>query len=166
MTIVPYRYSERKIFCFVCMKQKLRQCRDETTGTISENCHFHCDSQAIVFHWIGDTSFKCQSEHGTHSYGCITRGIARAQLSLCALRTQSLRTNNSSAVSKQSKGSCLLSSPFIWKLRWDSLRRGPLKLPLSGLGRPRPGRCAPSAWLNRLRDTAVTTSTSPILREL
>lgn len=43
-----------------------------------ENRHFHCDSGAIVFHWIGDASYKCQSEHGTHSYGGISRGIGPA----------------------------------------------------------------------------------------
>lgn len=58
--------------------------------------------------WVGDASYKCQSERGTRSYGCISRGIASAQLPLCALRTQLLRTNSSRESSTQSKGSCLL----------------------------------------------------------
>lgn len=45
-----------------------------------------------MFNWIGDTSYECQSEHGTHSYGWISRGIASPQWSLCALRAQLLRT--------------------------------------------------------------------------
>lgn len=55
---------------------------------------------------------------------------------------------------------------FIWKARWDSLTRVPPKFPLSGPCHPLPGRCAPFAWPNRLTDSAVTTSTSTILREL
>lgn len=65
-----------------------------------------------MFHWIGNTSYKCQSEHGTHSYGCISRGIACAQLSLCALRAQLLRTNNSRTVSKTVKGLLPLEQPI------------------------------------------------------
>lgn len=164
--IGPFRYTKRKIFCFACLKQTLQQGRDETVGAISGNSPFHWDSGAIVFHWIGVTSYKCQSEHGTHSYGCISRGIASAQLSLCAWRTQLLRTNNSRAVSKQSKGASLLNSPFIWKPRWDIVRRVPLKLLPLGQCHPLPGRCAPSAWPNHPIDSAVTTSTSAILREL
>lgn len=99
-------------------------------------------------------------------HGCISRGIASAQLSLCAVGTQLLRTNNSRTVSKQSKGYCLLNSSFIWKPRWDSLRRVPPESPLSGQSHLLPGRCAPSAWLNHPRGSAVTTSTSAILREL
>lgn len=118
-----------------------------------------------MFHWTGGTSYKCQSEHGTHSYGCVSRGIARAQLSLCALRTQLLRTNNNRTVSKQRKGSSLLNSPFIWKPRWDSLRRVPLKFPILGLGHLK-GPCVPSVCLNRPQDSAVTTSTLAILRDL
>lgn len=81
-----------------------------------------------------------------------------SQLSLCALRKQLLRTNNSRTGSKQSKGSWR----FIWKPRWDTLRR----VPLLGLYHPLPGRCAPSAWPNRPTDSAAITSTSAILREL
>lgn len=73
--------------------------RDETAGAISANWHFHCSSEAIVFSQIGDASYKCQPEHGTHSYGCISRGFATPQLSLCALRKQLLRANNSRTVS-------------------------------------------------------------------
>lgn len=123
MMIVPFRYTQRKIFCFVYLKQThTQQCRDETIGTISGNCHFDCDSGAIVFHWTGDTSYKCQSEHGTHSNGWVSRGIASDQLSLCASRTQLLRTNNGRIESKQSKGSCLLNNPFIWKMGQSQTR--------------------------------------------
>lgn len=58
---------EKKILCFVWLKQTPRHCRDETTGSISRNCPFHWNSWAIVFLWIGDTSYKCQSERGTHT---------------------------------------------------------------------------------------------------
>lgn len=47
MKIVPFSYTLRKIFCFVCRKQTLQQCRDETIGAFSGNCHFHCDSGAL-----------------------------------------------------------------------------------------------------------------------
>lgn len=135
----------------------LQRRKDET---FSRSCHFHCDSGATAFHWIGDASYKCQSEHGTHTYGCIFRGIARAQSPLCAVRTQLLKANK-----QQNKGSCLSNSPFIWKPTWDSLTRVLLKLPLLGLSRLLPERCVHSAWQSRPRDTAVTTSTSPTPRD-
>lgn len=99
MMIVPFRCSQINTLCFVCLKEALQRFRDETTGAISANWHFHCNSEAIVFSQIGDASYECQPEHGTHSYGCISRGFARPQLSLCALRKQLLRANNSRTVS-------------------------------------------------------------------
>lgn len=84
--------------------------------------------------------------------------------SLSLQSTQLLRTNNSRAVSKQSKGSCLLISTIIRKPGWDSRIRGALKSPLLGLYHPLPGLCAPSTWLNRPTDSAVPTSTSATWR--
>lgn len=38
---------------------------------------------------IGETSYKCQSEHGTRRHGCISRGHRQASIvSLCCARTQ------------------------------------------------------------------------------
>lgn len=153
----------------VHLEKDLLLCLPETdTHTAMQrwNNHFHCDSGAIVFHRTGDTSVRCQSEHGPHSYDCISSSITSAQLSLCALRAQLLRTNNTRTVSKQSKGSFLLNSAFIWKPRWDSLRRVLLKFLLRGLCHLLPGWCAPSAWANHPKDSAVPTSTSAILRGL
>lgn len=153
---------------FVCMRQKLQQRGDETTGAVSGNCHVRRGSRAIVFRWIGGTSFKCQSEHGTRSYGCITRGYRQSSIvSLCFVSAVvEKQTTAAAAVSKNSQRALdSWAAPSFGTPRWDSLRRGAPKSPRSGLGRPRPGRCAPSAWLNRPWDTAATTSTSPTPRE-
>lgn len=84
---------------------------------------------------------------------------------LFVLRQHSCREQTTEQ-SKESKGLCLLNSSFSWRERWDSLRHVTGKLFLLGLSRLLRGRCVPSGWHNHSTHSAVTTSTSAILREL
>lgn len=89
--------------------------------------------------------------------------IQKHRLNCLIVLWEHSRTNNSRAESKQSQGICFCST---WSQRWDSLTRGPLRLPLLGQCHPLLGRFAPCDWQNRPRDTAATTSTSATLRGL
>lgn len=110
--------------------------RDETTGARSGNCHFHCDSEAIVSHWIGDTSYKHQSEHGTHSYGCISRGNTSAPLSLCAFTNTVVESKQQQ--SERSKGYCPLNISLHLEAEMGQSHRRPVEIPPAGALPPSP----------------------------
>ena len=96
-----------------------------------------------------------------HSYGCISRGIGPALNCLFVLRER--RCGEQKQRSSERTVRELLP---LEQLRWDTVRRVPLKSRPSGPCRPLPGRCAPSAWPNRPTGSAATTSTSAIPRGL
>lgn len=135
----PSETVRERSFAFGCLKQTLMQpSGDETTGARSGNCHFHCNSEAIVSHWIGDTSYKHQSEHGTRSYGCISRGNASAPLSLCAFTNTVVESKQQPSGERTVKGPLPLEHSLHLEAEMGQSQRRPAEIPLAGAMPPSP----------------------------